>query len=126
VIVGDLLRGHPAVLEVTRQHAEAVLGYAEATMLAGIAGRALPHLRRLCAEEPLNEHAHARLMVALAATGQQAAALQVFTELRSLLDAEFGILPSPVLAQAHAAVLRQADRPAVSFLSRTDLARAPA
>ena len=65
-------------------------------------------------------------MVALAATGQQAAALQIFTELRALLDTEFGIAPSPVLARARAAILRQADRLAVSFLSRTDLVRASA
>jgi DNA-binding SARP family transcriptional activator/DNA-binding XRE family transcriptional regulator len=127
----DLLRGHPAAVEVARQRAETVLGYAEAAMLAGVPGRVLPHLRGLCAGEPLNEHAHARLMVALAATGQQAAALQVFTELRTLLDAEFGIAPSPVLARAQALVLRQrvssrADRPAVSFLSQTDVVRAPA
>jgi DNA-binding SARP family transcriptional activator/transcriptional regulator with XRE-family HTH domain len=122
----DLLRGHPAAIEVTRQHAEMVLDYAEAALLAGVPGRALPHLRRLCDGEPLNEHAHARLMVALAATGQQAAALQVFEELRSLLDTEFGILPSPVLVRAHAAVLRQTDCAAVSFLSRTGVVRAPA
>jgi DNA-binding SARP family transcriptional activator len=122
----DLLRVHPAAVEVDRQRAEAVLEYAEVAMLAGVPGRVLPHLRGLCAGEPLNEHAHARLMVALAATGQQAAALQIFTELRALLDTEFGIAPSPVLARAQAAVLRQAHRLAVSFLSRTDPVRAPA
>jgi DNA-binding SARP family transcriptional activator len=121
----DLLRDHPAAVEVDRQRAEAVLEYAEAAMRAGVPGRVLPHLRGLCAGEPLNEHAHARLMVALAATGQQAAALQVFTELRTLLDTEFGLAPSPVLARAQSLVLRQADRPAVSFLSRTDPVRAP-
>lgn len=122
----DLLRAHPAAIEVIRQHAETVLDYADTAMLVGVPGRVLPHLRRLCAGEPLNEHAHARLMVALAATGQQAAALQVFEELRSRLDTEFGILPSPVLVRAHAAVLRQTDCAAVSFLSRTDVVRAPA
>ncbi len=116
----DLLRGLPAAVEVSRQHAETVLEYAEVAMLAGMPARVLPHLRRLCAADPLDEHAHARLMVVLAAAGQQAAALQVFTQLRTLLDAELGIAPSAVLARAQAAVLRQTHRPIVSFLSRTN------
>ena len=103
----DLVRGHPAVVEITRQRAEAVLGYAEAAMLAGIPGRVLPYLRGLCAEEPLDEQAHAQLMLLLRATGQQAAALQVFTALRDLLDSELGIDPSPVLTRAQDMVLRQ-------------------
>lgn len=103
----DLVHGHPAVLEVARQRAETMLGYAEAATLAGLPGRALPYLRGLCAQEPLDEQAHAQLMILLAATGQQAAALQVFTSLRELLDGEFGIDPSPVLARAQELVLRQ-------------------
>ena len=104
-ILGDvgLLVGHPVAVEVTRQRAEAVLGYAE----AGAHAQALPHLRELCAREPLNEQAHAWLMTTLAATGQQAAALEVFAGLRGRLDAELGIVPSPVLAQTHALVLTQ-------------------
>jgi DNA-binding SARP family transcriptional activator/DNA-binding XRE family transcriptional regulator len=90
----DLMRGHPAVVEVARQRAEAVLGYAEAAVPAGIPGRVLPHLRDLCAQEPLDERAHAHLMILLAATGQQAAALEVFAALRELLDREFGIDPA--------------------------------
>ena len=103
----DLVRGHPAVVQVARQRAEAVLGYAKAAVPAGIPGRVLPHLRDLCAQEPLDEQAHAQLMILLAATGQQAAALQVFTALRELLDSEFGIDPSPVLTRAQDLVLRQ-------------------
>ena len=101
----DLLRGHPATVAVIRQRAEAVLGYAEAAVPAGAAARVLPHLRGLCAGEPLDERAHAWLMTVLAAAGQPAAALQVFADLRRRLDAELGIAPSPVLAQAHARIL---------------------
>jgi DNA-binding SARP family transcriptional activator len=67
----------------------------------------LPYLRGLCAEEPFDEQAHAQLMILLAATGQQAAALQVFAVLRDLLDSELGIGPSPVLTRAQDLVLRQ-------------------
>ena len=104
----DLLRGHPAVIEVTRQRAEAVLGYAEAATEGDVRSRALPHLRELCTREPLNEHAHARMMIALAATGHQTAALQVFSDLRRRLDTELGVSPSPVLARAHTQILRRA------------------
>lgn len=71
----------------------------------GASAWALPHLRELCAEEPLNEQAHAWLMTVLAATGQQAAALQVFAAVRRRLKVELGIGPSLVLARARTAVL---------------------
>lgn len=102
-----LLRDHPATVAVTSRRAEAVLGYAQAAIQAGAHTRVLPHLRDLCARESLNEHAHACLMTTLAATGQQAAALEVFAGMRRRLDDELGITPSTVLAQAHAQVLRQ-------------------
>ena len=100
-----LFRAHPAAIEVARQRADAVLGFARAAAECGSQPRALPQLRWLCAAEPLNEEAHAWLMVTLAAIGQQAAALRVFTEVRHRLRDELGITPSPVLARAHAQVL---------------------
>jgi hypothetical protein len=103
----DLLAGYPAAVEVARRHTDSVLGYADAAASIGADRRALPYLRQLCAREPFHEHAHARLMLALAATGQQAAALRVFAELRQRLDADLGIAPSHVLARAQAQVLRQ-------------------
>jgi DNA-binding SARP family transcriptional activator/DNA-binding XRE family transcriptional regulator len=102
----DLVRDHPAAVGAACLRADAVLGYAEAAALAGTPARALPRLREFCGRDPLNEPAHARLMLALAATGQQAAALQVFTGLRHRLDADLGIPPSPVLADAHLRVLQ--------------------
>jgi DNA-binding SARP family transcriptional activator/DNA-binding XRE family transcriptional regulator len=103
----DLLRQHPAVTALAARRSEAVLQYAAAAELAGAHGRVLPHLRDLCAREPFNEHAHAHLMIILAATGQQAAALRVFADMRHRLDDELGIGPSAVLAEAHIRVLRQ-------------------
>ena len=84
-----------------------MLGYAKTAAEVGAHGRALPHLRELCATDALNEPAHAYLMTTLAATGQQAAALRVFTDVRRRLDTELGISPSPILTQAHARILRQ-------------------
>jgi DNA-binding SARP family transcriptional activator/DNA-binding XRE family transcriptional regulator len=102
-----LLHDHPVAVEATGRRAEAVLGYAAAAASAGTHARVLPHLRDLCAREPLNEQAHAWLMLAFAATGQQATALGVFASMRHRLDAELGITPSPLLARAHTRVLRQ-------------------
>lgn len=93
------------MIEVTRQRADAVLGYAEAATEGEVRARALPHLRELCAREPLNEHAHAKMTIALAITGEQAAALQVFTDLNRRLYNELGVSPSPVLSRAHAQIL---------------------
>jgi DNA-binding SARP family transcriptional activator/DNA-binding XRE family transcriptional regulator len=103
----DLLRHHPAVASLARRHSDAVLLYAGAAETAGVPGRVLSHLRALCAREPFNEQAHASMMLALASTGQQAAALKVFTEIRGRLGDELGMSPSPLLAEAQVRVLRQ-------------------
>ena len=85
------------------KRAQAVLAY------AGVAEPedAAVQLRALTAEEPLNESAHARLMLALAASGRQAAALDVFTEVRRRLAGELGIEPGPELRAAQRQVLQQ-------------------
>ncbi|MEV6876567.1 tetratricopeptide repeat protein [Amycolatopsis sp. NPDC051128] len=97
------LRQHPARLALAMRRAKAVMTY------AGIADPedAVVQLRVLTAEEPLNESAHARLMVVLAASGRQAAALDVFEEVRRRLAEELGIEPGPELRAAHHQVLRQ-------------------
>jgi DNA-binding SARP family transcriptional activator len=102
----ELLRGYPAVIDATRRRGEVVLRFARATAGAW-PERALPHLRALCASEPFNEQAHAQLMVTLAATGQQAAAVELFGQVRRRLDRELGVRPGTQLTAAHLRVLRQ-------------------
>jgi DNA-binding SARP family transcriptional activator len=102
----ELLRGHAAVVELTRCRADAVLRYAALAAETGAHAAALEYLRELCARERLNEQAHGQLMIALAATGQQADALRTFGELRLRLDEELGIRPGAWLAQVHLQVLR--------------------
>src|SRR5262249_19096297 len=51
----DALRGHPAVIRVSRARTAAVLEYADLADRAGRAERALGHLADLAAREPLNE-----------------------------------------------------------------------
>jgi DNA-binding SARP family transcriptional activator/transcriptional regulator with XRE-family HTH domain len=103
----DRLRGHVVVAELARQQAATVAEYAEVACASGRPHEVLPHLQALTWREPLNEKAHALLMIALAASGQQAAALRVFTDLRVRLDEQLGVYPGAVVAEAHARVLRQ-------------------
>jgi tetratricopeptide (TPR) repeat protein len=103
----DVLRGHPAVIRLSQQRADVVIGYADAAVAAGWPDLALPEVRGLASEEPLNERVHARLMIVLAGSGQQAAALTVYDQLRGRLDDQLGVLPGAELADAYARVLRQ-------------------
>jgi DNA-binding SARP family transcriptional activator/DNA-binding XRE family transcriptional regulator len=101
-----ILHGHPAVTALAQQRAAVTLEHAAAAAAAGCPERAVTQLRELTAREPLDERAHARLMLTLAACGQQAAALSVFDRLRRRLDEELGIAPSAELAQVHLHILR--------------------
>jgi DNA-binding SARP family transcriptional activator len=123
----DVLSGHPAITGLVRRHAVVVSEFAETMIGAGLHDRALPHLQALAERDPLDERAHAWLMIALAGTGQQAAALSVYDQLLRRLDEQLGVRPGAVLAQAHARVLRQevpAARPGV-VLSGGAAAAAP-
>jgi DNA-binding SARP family transcriptional activator/tetratricopeptide (TPR) repeat protein len=103
----DVLRDHPAVTRLSQQRAAAVTGYAEAASAGGCHDRVLGDLRELAGREPLNERAHAWLMIVLAGSGHQAAALSVYDELRRRLDGQLGVMPGAELADAYARVLRQ-------------------
>ena len=98
----DDVRNHPTCHALTARRCAAVLAYADVAE----ADDAIPHLRALIAAEPLHETAHARLMLALAGTGRQAAALELFDDVRRRLADELGIDPGAELRQAHERVLR--------------------
>lgn len=103
----SLLQGHPAITAVRRELSEVLLRYAEVASDQGSHDRVLRRLQALAATEPLNERVHARLMVALAGCGQQAAALRLYEELRLRLDRELGLYPGEELAETHMRLLRQ-------------------
>jgi DNA-binding SARP family transcriptional activator/DNA-binding XRE family transcriptional regulator len=115
----DVLRGHPAVLGLGRRRTAVIAAYAQTAIKVGLHERVLPHLEAVTQREPLNEQAHAQLMLALAGSGQQAAALQLFEELRRRLDDQLGVGPGPGLADAHLRVLRQQVPAAVASSSAT-------
>jgi DNA-binding SARP family transcriptional activator len=111
----DVLRDHPAIAQLSQQRAEAVIGLADASSAIGWPDRALPQLRELAYREPFNERAHARLMLALAGGGQQAAALDVYERMRRRLDDQLGLRPGAELADAYTRVLCQRTRASPRF-----------
>jgi DNA-binding SARP family transcriptional activator len=101
-----ILMGHPAVTDLNHQRAAVTVAYGETTCAAGRYERAVPRLQQLASRELLHEQVHALLMIALAGNGQQAAALEVFENLRRRLDEQLGVGPSAELSDAHLRVLR--------------------
>jgi DNA-binding SARP family transcriptional activator/transcriptional regulator with XRE-family HTH domain len=102
-----ILRGYPGVIGLRQELADVLLRYAEVACALGLHHRVLPRLRGLADAEPLNEPVHAHLMIALAGSGQQVAAIRVYEQVRSRLDRELGLYPAEELAEAHMRVLRQ-------------------
>ncbi|MFD6415019.1 BTAD domain-containing putative transcriptional regulator [Streptomyces sp. NPDC060194] len=107
-----VLRGHPAAVAADERRIRAALLHADLALRLGRAAEALPGLWALAGAEPLHEPLHARLVLALAAGGGQAAALDVFARLRTRLDEELGIAPGAELREAQLRVLRQQLPPA--------------
>jgi DNA-binding SARP family transcriptional activator len=103
----EILHAHPVVVALRQRRSDLVIRYAEAATAAGRHEEILPRLRELAAAEPLNERAHAALMLALVGDGQQAAALGLFDDLRRRLDDQLGVRPGAELADAQQRVLRQ-------------------
>lgn len=103
----DALQGDPAVVALAEERVSAALEYADIAADSGRHYRTLPHLQALAARDPLDEALHARLILALAGTGRQAAALRLYEGLRQRLDEQLGVLPGQTLREAHAKILRQ-------------------
>ena len=103
----EILHAHPVVVALRQRRSDLVIRYAEAATAAGSPEQVLPRLRELAAAEPLNERAQSALMLALAGSGQQAAALALFDDLRRRLDDQLGVRPGAELADAQQRVLRQ-------------------
>ncbi|WP_030527620.1 AfsR/SARP family transcriptional regulator [Phycicoccus jejuensis] len=84
----------------------------ETALRAGVLQGLVAELDALSARHPFHEGFTALLVQALAATGQQRRALQVFHAARERLDRELGVRPSDALAGALQAVLTGSRRPA--------------
>lgn len=78
----------------------------DAQLGQGAYTQVLPHLRERCAQDPMDEAAHAAMMRCLAALGRANEALAVFAALRARLAEELGADPSPELVGLHTLILR--------------------
>jgi DNA-binding SARP family transcriptional activator/tetratricopeptide (TPR) repeat protein/DNA-binding XRE family transcriptional regulator len=101
------VREHPSAVTLARLRLSVVQAYADSALAAGTTKNAVHELQRTADLEPLHEGVHARLMLALAASGEQAAALGVYTALRDRLDDQLGVSPGPEATDAHLRVLRR-------------------
>ncbi|MFM9812362.1 BTAD domain-containing putative transcriptional regulator [Streptomyces scabiei] len=120
------LREHPSAVTLTRLRLTVLQAYADSALARGTSENALHELRRTADLEPLHEGVHARLMLALAASGEQAAALSLYTALRDRLDDQLGVRPGPELTDAHLRVLRRDLPPPATARTTESPAPAPA
>jgi DNA-binding SARP family transcriptional activator/Tfp pilus assembly protein PilF len=103
----DGLADQPAALAAAQRRLDAALGYADLAVECGQYRDAAEQLRGLAHDHPLHEGLHARLMLALAGAGQQAAALALYAGIRDRLGYELGVEPGAELRAAQLRVLRQ-------------------
>lgn len=97
----------PAIARLEELRVGAVEDRIDAELRLGHHARLTGELAGLTAEYPTRERLHGQLMVAQYRCGRQAAALQVFRDLRGRLDEE-GLVPSPRLGELEVALLRHA------------------
>lgn len=102
----EAVRHHPTAIAIDKRRLATALAYAEAAMAQGECAKAADQLRLLLPNEPLHEGLHAKLMLALAANGQQAESLALYAEIHDRLVAELGVRPGDELRKAHVRVLR--------------------
>ncbi|HEX6684650.1 MAG TPA: tetratricopeptide repeat protein [Candidatus Limnocylindrales bacterium] len=97
---------HSALTALIEERIDTVLWCAGLAQTDEQHRRCLPLLRELATRHPLHEPIFGGLIDALAATGQTAAALNAYDEIRTRLVEELGIDPGPRLRAKHLRVLR--------------------
>jgi DNA-binding SARP family transcriptional activator/DNA-binding XRE family transcriptional regulator len=102
---------HPSVVTLREERIRAGLLRADVAEACGEYDAAVRTLRPLTDRHPLHEPLHARLMLALAATGRQSEALETYDRIRQRLLEQLGVDPGPELAGYRQRVLRQQWRP---------------
>jgi DNA-binding SARP family transcriptional activator len=107
------VRGRPVFTALDRECEAAAGEAADVALTAGHPGRLLGAVEVAAGRAPLNESLQARLMLMLAATGQQAAALRQYAQVRARLAEDLGVGPGPELVAAEERVRH----PETSFAS---------
>lgn len=103
VPAGDVLVGHIVHLEELRIRAFELR--IEARIQLGRWRDAIPELRKLVNDYPLNEWFHSRLISALSSSGRRGEALQAYQNLRRILATELGLEPSPEMQRLQSEML---------------------
>ncbi|MFI7604525.1 AfsR/SARP family transcriptional regulator [Micromonospora sp. NPDC049366] len=105
-------RSHPTFLAVEGERAEAVRQAADAAERCGRLGAVLVPLRQAAEQHPLDESLQSRLLLALAAAGRQAEAVETYRVVRRRLADELGVDPGEELREAYDRLLHQRTGPA--------------
>ncbi|MEU8080023.1 BTAD domain-containing putative transcriptional regulator [Catellatospora citrea] len=104
-------RRHPAFLAVEAERAQAVREAADAAERCGRLSMVLSPLRQAAEQHPLDESLQSRLLLALAADGRQAEAVEMYRLVRQRLSEELGVDPGEELREAYDRLLHQRTRP---------------
>ncbi|WP_037568462.1 AfsR/SARP family transcriptional regulator [Phaeacidiphilus oryzae] len=103
IVHGPFLQGLSVFLE--EQRLEAVSLRIEADLANNRHRELVGELRALVATHHLHESFHVRLMQALHRSGRRSEALNVYHQLRRVLDEELGLEPSPEARRIHQEIL---------------------
>ncbi|HET6214185.1 MAG TPA: BTAD domain-containing putative transcriptional regulator [Micromonosporaceae bacterium] len=92
-------------VRLNRLRLSAVEDRVEAELATGRGGELVGELEALVRAHPARERLRGQLMIALYRSGRQAEALSAFREARAVLVGEYGVDPSPRLAEIHQQIL---------------------
>lgn len=96
---------------LTEARTAAVEDWSERALRLGRGGEVLEVLTEQVDAQPMRESSVRLLVLALAAAGRQAEAIERFHHTRRLLAEELGVDPGPALRDAYQVVLRSAEQP---------------
>jgi DNA-binding SARP family transcriptional activator len=105
------VRGRPVFTAVDRHYEAAAREAADVALATGEPAPLMRAIEQAAAQAGLDESLQARLILMLAATGRQAAALRLYEKVRTRLTEELGIDPGAELAAARDRVLRPSGPP---------------
>ena len=107
---------------LARMHLDALEGTVAAALATGQPGEAVAVAEQAVTLEPLREASRLLLVEALAASGDQAAALAALAGFRERLAAELGLDPSPPALELERRILRGQHRPGPARVGRSPAA----
>jgi DNA-binding SARP family transcriptional activator/tetratricopeptide (TPR) repeat protein len=98
-------RARAVFTDVDHEGCEVICEAVDTALTCGLVADLVPYLRQAVSMDEYNEAMQARLMLALTAAGNQAAALKTYENIRAKLAEDLGIDPGPELRSALQSVL---------------------